>query len=62
VTVVDGDIMWARDVKDEEVLGAWLRTRAWRPSMTKLVAETKALERNLIEEITVPSLMTKTVS
>lgn len=59
VTVVDSDIMRARDVEDEEVLRAWLRTRAWCPRMTKLVAKTNTLERNLIEKSAVPSLMTK---
>jgi len=62
VAVVDRDIMRARDVEDEEVLRPRLRTRAWCPRMAKFVTKSKALERNLIKESTIPSLQQQTVS
>ena len=58
VTEVDSDVVRARNVKDKKILRARLGTRAWHARMTELVTKTKAMQRNLIEESTVPALLT----
>ena len=62
MTEVDSDVVRAGNVEDKEILRARLGTRAWRPRMTELVTKTKAMQRNLIEESSVPALLTNTVS
>ena len=52
-------MMRARDIKDDEVFQASLRTRAGCPRMAELVAKTKALKACLDEEQPIPLLARK---
>ena len=56
VTVVDGDEVRARGIKDDEILGTSLRAWAWCTRMSKLILMAQVLESVLIEKFTVPSL------
>ena len=52
-------MMRARDVKDDEVFRASLRTRAGCPRVAELVAKTKALKARLDEKQPIPLLARK---
>jgi hypothetical protein len=49
--------MRTRDVEDNEVPGARLRTRTSGSEMTKLIIKTKVLKSVLVKKSTVPPLL-----
>jgi len=57
MTVVDGDKVRARDVKDDEILWARVRTQTWRSRVAKLIMVSKVLKGVFIEEFAIPSLL-----
>ena len=57
MTEVDGNKVRARDVEDDEVLRARVRTRTRRSRVAKLIMVSKVLKGVLVEESAVPSLL-----
>jgi hypothetical protein len=58
VTVLDCDKMRASGIEDDEILRASERTGTRPSRVANLIGKAKALERDLMEKITIPSLST----
>ena len=61
MTIVNGNEMRARNVEDDEVLRARLRTWTPRARMAKLVTISKVLESVLVEKFAIPFLQRKLI-
>jgi hypothetical protein len=59
MTIIDGNEMRTRDIEDDEVLGARVRTWTARSRMAKLITISKIKERILLEKISFPLLQKK---
>jgi hypothetical protein len=56
MTIVDGKEMRTRDIEDDKVLGARVRTWTARSRMAELKTISKIMERILLEKISFPLL------
>jgi hypothetical protein len=56
MTIVDGNEMGTRDIKNDEVLGARVRTWTARSRMAELISISKIFERVLLKKFPFPFL------